>query len=68
MVLRNREKVGNVEMLISRSGKSGKSWEFNTLQLLKQNSGTMQRTEMADHSLESEIHKKYKNTGLVFLG
>ena len=48
-VWKNREKVGNIEMPFSRSGKSGKSREFNTLLLLKQISGTIHRTEMADH-------------------
>ena len=28
----------------------------------------MQRTEMADHSLENIAQKKYKQIGLVFLG
>ena len=30
-VWKNREKVGNIEMPFSRSGKSGKSREFNPL-------------------------------------
>ena len=37
-------------------------------QLTDQNSGTIQRTEMADHSLERVAQKKYKFVGLILLG
>ena len=53
----SREKVGN--SILSK---------FNTSQLLHQNSGTTQRTEMADHFLESLPQQKYKNVGFILLG
>ena len=52
---------------IAKDRSEGLKMDSNQSQLTGQNSGTMQRTELADHFLESVALKKYKYVGLMFV-
>ena len=65
-VLRNREKVGNVEMPFSRSGKSWKRSGIQSFVTSYVELGNYATYRNGRPLLESLLQKKYKHVGLVF--